>query len=426
VGFSRGRITQEGESCRLPDYLLWVDHIKEIVDSTRGHLQTFDRFAAPELKVLDRTPRNVLLDLFEVQETYSTERDDKRGIDPGEELDIENLCQEVKDNLFTLKVNASGKDFDCPLKLEYNSERRRYVITEPNPPDPEVLTQVQLGTLYRRKEGFTKETIIAYLNRTQSFRVLPNTKNVIYVHGEFYKPVVKIGTEFNPNTFHVGQIMLASNNLKDAGDEKGKHCLPDGKGWEDGSLFSLIDNLGGHDAELRKVFGSPKILVCDDMGPVEIADFILCDPERKLVAFIHAKASSKPRPYSASALEVVCGQAMKNINYLSMFSEAEPHFPKWEKEWRAPKVEGFVKNRIRLPKTSSSLDEIWKEIQSVIRDPLANREVWLFLGQTLSKSKLEEKLRASGDEALQAAMLLHGTMTSVASIDAKLRIFCFK
>jgi len=427
VGFNRGRISQVGEPCSLDAYLEWIDQIKEIVDSPRRqYLQTFDRFAAPEKKVADSTPKNILLDLFEVQENYVTIKDSQRGISAGEEMDIEDLCLRVPENAFTLKVNAAGNVFECPMSLEYDLERQRYVIEESKPAEPEDLTQVQLGTLYHAKAGLRDETIVAYLNRTQSFRVLPNSENLIYVHGEFYKPVIKIGKEFDPNASHVGKIMFPSDKLRVIGDEKGKECLANGEGWEDGSLFSVIDNLGDDDPDLVKVFGSPQILVCDDMGPVEIADFILCDPERRLVAFIHAKASKKLRPYSASAIQEVSAQAMKNINYLSMFSEAEPNFAKWRRKWTAPKVQGFVERRIRYPKKAVEPEEIWKEIRSVIRDPLARREVWLFLGQIMSKSSLQEQLAKSGDEAVQATILLHGAMTNVASIDAKLRVFCFE
>jgi len=129
--------------------------------------------------------------------------------------------------------------------------------------------------------------------------------------------------------------------------------------------------------------------------------------------------------YSASAITEVCGQAMKNIHYLSMFNEEEPtdSLKKWARPWRAPRVEGTVKQRIRLPKGGEPA-KVWKDIESIIRDPLARREVWLFLGQVLSKKSLEKELARATDEAVQTAILLHGTMASIASIDAKMRVFC--
>jgi hypothetical protein len=405
-----------------------LDLIEELVNGSQSPVRAFDRYAAPETKVKDRTPKNILLDLYEIQENYVTTGDDKRGIKAEEEMEIEDLCQPVENGRFGLKVCASGKTFDCPLAIEYDPERRKYRLTSAGV-DSKDLTLVQLESVYRTKGGLPHESVLAYLNRTQSFRVLPKSPNVIYVHGEFYRPVIKIGRDFDPETFQVGKTLLTSSALNGGavrlGFEKGKKCLGAGEGWEVGSLFHLIDKLGNGDDVLSRELGNPDILVCDDME-TEMADFILADKSRKLVAFIHAKASDRPRSYSASAITEVCGQAIKNIHYLSMFNEEEPtsNLKKWKREWKAPpKVEGSVKNRIRRP-LGVSPEEVWDKIASIIRDPLARREVWLFLGQTLSKSALEKQLRQSTDEAIQAAILLHGTMASIASIDAKMRVFC--
>ena len=47
---------------------------------------------------------------------------------------------------------------------------------------------------------------------------------------------------------------------------------------------------------LSSEFGHPDILVCDDME-TEIADSVLAEFKKKLVAFIHAKASDQARSY---------------------------------------------------------------------------------------------------------------------------------
>jgi hypothetical protein len=122
----------------------------------------------------------------------------------------------------------------------------------------------------------------------------------------------------------------------------------------------------------------------------------------------------------------VCGQAVKNIHYLLMFSEEEPtdNLKKWAKQWSAPEVTSSVMERIRRPEEGSR--------KSLERDQLdyagptgATRGV-VIPGQTLSKSSLEQELAKSTDEAVQAAILLHGTIASIASIGAKMRVFCCK
>jgi hypothetical protein len=166
-------------------------------------------------------------------------------------------------------------------------------------------------------------------------------------------------------------------------------------------------------------------LVCDDLDN-ESADFILADSARSLVAFIHAKASSSWHPYSASALGPVCDQAMKNVRYLAKFAshEVPANCPKWgTMDWKFKKR--AVNRVLRGPKGVTG-QMLWEEIQHLIRDPYAQCEVWLLLGQMFSAHEFRKRLTASSPEpeAVQAAYLLLSTMTSVYSVGARLRVFC--
>jgi hypothetical protein len=64
-------------------------------------------------------------------------------------------------------------------------------------------------------------------------------------------------------------------------------------------------------------------------------------------------------------------------------------------------------------------------IRRVVKDPSADREVWLMLGNLLSKAELQRQLmsdRPSGP-AIQAAYLLSSTISSVAAAGARLTVF---
>src|SRR5207247_1379503 len=73
------------------------------------------------------------------------------------------------------------------------------------------------------------------------------------------------------------------------------------------------------EAELREM----DIVICDDMQ-AELADFIVADTRHRRVAFIHAKAFAAPVYLSASALSVVCAQAVKNLEYLHPYTVRVP------------------------------------------------------------------------------------------------------
>jgi len=192
-----------------------------------------------------------------------------------------------------------------------------------------------------------------------------------------------------------------------------------------GSLFDLIDTLG-KGTDLAAHLADAEILVCDDMGD-ESADFIMVQAaaglRRRRVVFIHGKASAVGSMCSASTLQEVCGQAVKNLGEVSLFAEARRlRSAKWLTAWNGrPHTKGSVKKRIRRGRTG----DVEEEIRRVVKDPSADREVWLMLGNLLSKSNMQGQLmsdRPSGP-AIQAAYLLSSTISSVAAAGARLTVF---
>ncbi len=406
VGFRRGRISQSSAGLSsLNDYLDWLKHLESTVQGPSRSLATFRRYAPEETDVRDPTPVHILLDLSEVEDTYVTLPG--RGARSEEPLQIDDLSCEVENGHFRLLANGVR----CRLSIAYDGVKRRYE-----------LDSADLDSLYTNKTPFHERGVVEYLNREQPFRVIPKSTNVIYALGQFYKPVFKVGRTFDPEQFEVSQILVPCVELETVASEKGATVGDNTRGWDPASLFGMIDDVGASTA-LGVHLGDPEILVCDD-GGTEIADFILSDTQPERVVLIHAKASAERRPYSASALQEVCGQATKNTNYLGMYNEQTPrNLGRWGGAWPSdnnPKVG----RRIRLGPASGQ--EVWSALQGVLRHPLADRQVWLLLGRILSKSEFEARLGQTQPtpEAVQAAFLLHATMTSVQSVGAKLRVFC--
>lgn len=406
VGFDRGRVCQaSGKWGSLADYLEWLNYITDRIQGQDRSLATFRRYAPEEADVDDPTPKHILLDVFDIEDSYATL--DKGAMAGGEAMQFDELSCEVRDGRFTLLANGVA----CGVQIAYEGSKKRYKLDSPD-----------LERLYRNTTPGDNRSVVDYLNQEQSFRVIPNTSGLVYVLGGFYRPIFKIGPSFDPLEFEVGKILVPCSVLEMAGSEKGTSCAPDRSGWESSSLFGILDDLGNA-VGLGAYFGNPDVVVCDDMR-TESADFILAEAGQNRVIFVHAKASREKKPYSASALQEVCAQATKNINYLGMFNETEPpNLPAWEGGW--PDVlDPKVAKRIR--RGSSSAAGAWSQIQSIVHHPWADRQVWLFLGKILSKAQLEAHLGKPEPtpEAVQAAYLLHATMTSVASVGARLRVFC--
>jgi len=406
LGFDRGRISEASGRCSLGEYESWLSNVVGTLNGSRDLHATFRRYAQVANREIDPAPRHILLDLSEVQDFFETVGGGK--VRAGEVMDIEDVSCEVKDGQFKLKAN---NEVSIPVAVSYDDTTHRYQLDSP-----------VLDGFFRPIAAATDHRgLISYLNQEQSFRVIPKTDNVIYTLGEFYEPPFKVGNYFNRRQFEVSKVLKAVPLLGQIKAEKG--ILADPAGWDADTLFGIIAQLG-EPAGLEEDFGNPDILVCDDMG-TEAADFILADTNSRRVVFIHAKAASTRHPVSASALQEVIGQATKNINFLGMFSEQVPkNLGRWDQEWSNKDA---LCTTPRLRRGFGPGKKTWEKIRSIIRHPLADREVWLFLGQMLSKKRFEDELGLDpvGAEAFQAACLLFATLTNVASVGAKLRVFCY-
>jgi hypothetical protein len=62
---------------------------------------------------------------------------------------------------------------------------------------------------------------------------------------------------------------------------------------------------------------APEILVCNDVGAPEIADFFALSETTKKIVMIHAKKASEGSKLSASSFHEVCSQA---VRYLGFFN----------------------------------------------------------------------------------------------------------
>ncbi len=410
VGLSRGTVVQSTTEYRkLSDYFNWLQEItKTIKDDTRS-LQIFNRYASESIKPTNPKPRNILLDVSAVQDNYRFVRDKSL-------LVFEDLCLEVNNNEFILSVNNNK----ASILIEYNKKTGRYKLVSPQ--------LDELCTPIESKE-ITKPSIIKELNSKQHFRILPTDTSKIYVNGQFYEPTIAVGKNFDPD-YSLGNCFFTDDIIGTCTEEKGKsdYYTENITNWYPESLFGIISRLG-EQTNVENEFGKPDFFICDDMS-AEIADFILVqESENPKVVFVHAKSSKKitqsAKICKTSEMHDACSQAIKNLGYLTPFTKEEPQKLKsWGKYWNKTKVE-----RVHFFDDSVPIEDgrvTWDRTKKVLDNPLADKEVWLFLGNIISKSHFEEKLSEEKPppHILQALYLLQDVMVVSASIGAKLKIFC--
>jgi hypothetical protein len=431
TGYSRGRCGDEAEernvrryigteSGRVSDlgarfvpfgtWMRWAVELEKLLDGTHGTLAVFSRWASDAPVPGDPSPRSVLLDVSDVLSRYRTTGDGELPAD--QPMELSELCVDVRNGKFWITANGH----QCSVQIEFDASRQKYELNSP-----------ELDQRYYSADPGNNEGLVRYLNRTQSLRVIPAAPGYFYTLGQFCRPLIRFGPGYDDAKMGVLSSLTAIQDLARPMLEKGVRCREDESGWERGCLFHLIDSLGRR-TRLARFFEGTEVLVCDDLND-ECADFIMVQHATRVhprrVVFIHAKASLQGSECSASALQDICGQAQKNLREVSLFADPGPSKrAKWDRAWNGrPHTQGLVRLRIRRRNRGSDPEE---EIRRMVKDPAADREVWLMLGNLLSKNTLNRLLRQEVPPgyAIHIAYLLFSTISNVAAAGARLRIFC--
>jgi len=406
VGFTRARVSDiSSQRYEYEEYIKWLDSIALALNKTNKNvLPLFARYASFTKPPSDPTPINILIDIGGGEDMFELS---ERSKVKNRNLYFDDLCYDIKDGKFTLGANSQKYE----VNISYDSEKNVYRLNS---------SELEIRYVRKSSNDRIRDNLVGYLNRTQSFRIIPNTPGVIYAHSKFYRPNIPIYGK--KSEFEILNMMFPINELSDIHSEKGDKCNL--KGWEEGSLFYLIDNLG-RGTELNDHIGFIDILVCDD-GNKEIADFIAADTRNFRVIFIHAKAFKKTKKRSATSFHEVCSQVVKNLEILHPLSTRKPpNLEIWDDPWKGNC--GTVKKRIRIPYNKrKDARVIWDKLHKIIRYPLSVKDVWILLGSGFSYGEFKKQVNKPNPlpEIVQIIYLLQSTWSSVSSVGARLKIFC--
>jgi superfamily II DNA or RNA helicase len=404
VGFSRSRISDRG-MVEFDEYNAWLEELaRSLDDSNVRPLHVFSRFAQVIQRPADPTPRNILLD-FDPGDFL-----DGQDV-PGGRLRVEDLCVDVTDGHF--KLTANDDIFEVSIK--WDAKSGRYLLTCPD--------LDKRFSIAATSSGHRAVSLVSYMNREQAFRVIPESAGegeyCIYTGRRFYRPRLPLGPSAHSDNPDLLELMQGVEQFGNIAREKGAPGSATSAGWASDSLFGFIDSRGA--GSFLKDDMKFDLLICDDMG-TEIADFIGLDSANRRVVAIHAKAFSSAKRISASALQEVSAQALKNLGFLQPYPYGKPpNLNRWGGAWNGPA--GRVSSRVR--QGSGTPSEMWKRIRDTLVDPRATREVWIMLGQGPPQSLLrtESHKRPPRAEAIQMLFSLQATWSAVTSTGARLRVF---
>jgi superfamily II DNA or RNA helicase len=404
LGISRSRISdfQSGEK-DFDAYSEWLDTLHHDLTNPSTATDVFTRYATyvdePDVK----DPEHIMLDIDPTN--FAKQR-------PDTPLEIEDRAVSInRKGEFSLIVNG----MPYTLKVIWNRKRKRYEVVSPSLQSERFLAV--------RGDGVE---LLSVINAEQLLRLVPRERTTIYAHGSFYKPIIPAT---RPGSFRLLDVLYAVDVLEQTRSEKGSAIENDD--WQHDCVFGLISALAPQNprtppTEMGAFAGSADLIFCTDLG-TEVADFVITEPHR--VAFVHAKASKDTHRCSASALHDVASQAIKNLPHLQPLSVAPMDRNLWAKPWSAPSHVQGETNRLRHGSFGSgekASEEIWSHLRSRIQAPDTEREVWLVLGNALSKGELTTQAakRKPTAEAIQVFSLLQTTWGAVSQLGGRLRIFC--
>lgn len=409
VGFTTARVRDRiGGTTPFADYVAWLERLAAWLDAQGVRtLRVFDRYAEVVPPPADPRPASILLDFDQALFRESP-------IAPGGTnavLYIDDLCQTV-DAQGDFTCVANGRPYQ--LNITWVPRTNTYHLQGQGLDDDYVSQIVE-----RRPRS-----LLGYLNHEQAFRIIPRqAQQLNYARGRFYRPRVPLwGT--SAGRLELFTILEPITELGAILTEKGgqQSVRPGGAGWATTSLFHLLDRLGAG-TDMAAQMDGVTLLVCDDLG-TEIADFLSLNPQQRRVAAIHAKAFDPPRHLSASALQEVGMQALKNLGSFQPFAVGSPsNLARWDAPWTDQRV-GTVTRRIRRGNVNGAT--AWERMRDALRDPTYTREIWLVLGAGLSRQAFAQAqaLPHPPPETIQLLYALQAIWSSVSSTGARLRVFC--
>jgi len=397
VSFTRGRLSE-----RTTPIISYVDFDKWVHDIA-AHLgnaalsgdDSLDRFAKPYQFVGTETPRHILFDV--ASEAIDSSSMPQLAVPPAD------------DDLWLVKNGRFFGEIDeryFQASVAFNSQVRRFEI------ESDQLDAVSLDTADGRRRIFTN-----YLNDTQEFRILLDS-SVVYTQGRFFTPNLRPwrggGTRIN-----IEKIVVGCAGLKGITSEKG-----DTSGWVPSSVFGAIVDK----AKVFKDVGwTPEILLCNDVGVPEMADFFALSDKTKRIVMIHAKKARVGSTLSASSFHEMCSQA---VRYLGFFNPSDTQTKLSEAQisgmWSPDPAKYASRQRLIWGPPSLDARGVSKRFASAISDPTFGREVWLVMGNGLSHAKFIKAVEKTTPKPNEREMsyLLQSTWCSTASVGASLKVIC--
>lgn len=421
LGLTRSKLSEATvRRVSVDDYVAWVTAIDVELTSASASNRVFERFAQLTLPDINKAaePRNILLDLQPLDDfgAFAAERESyARSIGAPALSDV---CADIEDGKFTVSL-VDGTPLDCTISYEKKSGR--YAIAS------EALNASVESKLSRTG---TVMTLTERINTDQSFRILTDETDKVYMQGKWVKAQDLVVDNRIP-ALDIAEVVPA---LSDTYLEKGEEAWAanDLPTWEKTSIFGLTSRYlnsatPGMDAYAKALQEFPLALLDDDGQ--EMADFILVSDEK--VVLVHAKAAGSNRGNNGASVTAIQEVGRQVAASLGFFLTSSPRID--DDRWLRP----YVANKTVIPSPPTRSVRVFRNLNAIpeaniaekvrmaLRDRRINKEVWLVAGCLLD-IQVARSRALSGDlnnRTRQLIMYINSLSTTCGRGNARLRIF---
>ena len=317
-----------------------------------------------------------------------------------------------------------AKPVDC--NVSYNPESKRYRFHSED-----------LNELFRSREPGDRahpQTASQRISSQQSFRILVAEPNLVYAEKKFFEP--RITYKLPDGTVPILDDVHTVTMLANARSEKGEGLYRNRARWRAKSIFGAVDAIcstinraalrpGWQELGLRLT--KYPLVVCDDDSK-EIADFIAVDPDRKQIAFVHAKVNKKGGGvYNVDSLQVVGRQATASLAFLARYAPVANWCPdRWRTNVQANTRALTGRNRIFRNTGALNPQSITDALAAACGNPTYDREVWIVAGNTVDRAEVAARILADTMDNRLRQFLMHwdSLRTACARAGARLLLLC--
>ncbi len=421
LGLTRSKLS-EATVRRVPvdDYIAWVTAIDAELTSASTANRVFERFAQLATPDLDKAsePRNILLDLQPLDDFGAFVADQEGNTGPIAAPALADVCADITAGAFQVTL-LDGTALACSISFDKKSGR--YAVAS------EALNARVESRLSR---AGTVMTLTERINTEQSFRILTDETDKVYMHGRWVK-ARDLVVDGRVPALDGAEIVPA---LADTFVEKGEVAWAAGDMalWQSTSIFGLTARYlnpatPGTDAYAQALQEFPLILLDDDGQ--EMADFILVSDHK--VVLLHAKAIGSDKVGNGASVTAIQEVGRQVAASLGFFLTSSPQID--DDRWSRP----YVANSTTIPAPLMGSIRIFRNLNGVangdiasvvraaLRDRRINKEVWLVAGRLLDIDVARTRALSAdlNNRTRQLLMYIDSLTTTCGRANARLRIF---